>query len=78
MGKNVHVTYRREQGSWSVKTEGSGRAAGLFDTKAEALRTGRGIAINNASELVIHGRDGLIQDKDSFGHDPNPPKDRVR
>jgi hypothetical protein len=25
--------------------------------------------------LVIHGKDGKIQDKDSFGNDPNPPKD---
>jgi hypothetical protein len=26
-------------------------------------------------EHVIHGKDGRIQDKDSYGKDPNPPKD---
>ncbi len=27
-------------------------------------------------EEVIHGRDGKIQNKNSFGNDPCPPKDR--
>jgi hypothetical protein len=26
--------------------------------------------------VVIHGRDGKIRDKDSYGHDPCPPKDK--
>ncbi len=77
MGKNVHVTYRKEEHEWAVKTEKSSRAAGLYDTKEEALAAGREIAQNQKSELVIHRRDGTIQDKDSFGNDPNPPKDTV-
>lgn len=32
------------------------------------------IAQNQHSELVIHGRNGQIRDKDSHGHDPCPPK----
>ena len=27
------------------------------------------------SEVVIHGTDGRIRDKDSYGNDPMPPKD---
>jgi hypothetical protein len=28
------------------------------------------------TELVIHRPDGTIRDKDSFGNDPDPPKDK--
>ena len=28
------------------------------------------------TEVVIHGRNGKIRSKDSYGNDPNPPKDR--
>ncbi len=37
---------------------------------------GREISKNQGSELVIHGKDGKIQQKDSHGKDPNPPKDK--
>jgi hypothetical protein len=30
------------------------------------------------AELVIHGKDGKIQDSDSYGKDPFPPRDKVR
>ena len=26
------------------------------------------------TELVIHGEDGRIREKSSYGNDPNPPK----
>lgn len=29
---------------------------------------------NQQAELVIHRPDGRIRDKDSYGHDPFPPK----
>lgn len=34
----------------------------------------REIAINNRSELVVHGTDGRIREKNSYGNDPCPPK----
>jgi hypothetical protein len=27
-------------------------------------------------EVVEHGKNGRIQDSDSYGNDPNPPRDR--
>ena len=72
--KNIHVTHRKDD-SWAVIGEKDTRASGLYDTQAEALRAGRKLAQANESELVIHGRDNKIIDKDSFGNDPNPPKD---
>jgi uncharacterized protein YdaT len=75
MGKNIHVTHRKS-GDWAVKGEGNKRASSVHETQKAAINAGKPIAESNKSELVIHGRDNLIRDKDSYGHDPNPPKDK--
>lgn len=75
MGKNIHVTHRRD-GSWAVIGEGDSRASSLHDTQGDAIDAARRIAMNNAAELVIHDRRNRIRDKDSFGGDPMPPRDR--
>jgi len=73
-GRNQHiVTHGKE---WAVRSEGADRARRLFETKQEAVDYGRVLARKYESELVIHGRDGRIQNKDSHGHDPFPPRDR--
>ena len=36
------------------------------ETQEEAIKQGRGLA----DELVIHGKDGRIREKDSHGRDP--------
>lgn len=46
-----------------------------FATQKEAIDYGRKVAINQQSELVIHGVNGKIRDKDSYGNDPIPPRD---
>jgi hypothetical protein len=74
MSKNIHVTHRKDQ-SWAVIGEGDKRASSLHKTQADAIEAGRDIAKNNKAELVIHDRSNLIRDKDSYGNDPNPPKD---
>ena len=61
---------------WAVKGERSQKFTVITSTKREAVSVARNIAKNNNSELVIHGKDGKIQDKDSYGNDPNPPKDK--
>lgn len=43
-------------------------------TQKEAIQVGRTLAKESKAELVIHGKDGKIRKKDSFGNDPNPPK----
>lgn len=75
MSKNIHVT-RRADGSWAVIGEGDSRASSLHDTQRDAIDVARRIAMNNESELVIHDRQNRIRDKDSFGPDPIPPRDR--
>jgi hypothetical protein len=73
--KNQHVVPLGH--GWAVKKEGSDRHTIITATKKEAVTVARDIARNQRSELVIHGRDGRIQDKDSYGNDPNPPGDKV-
>ena len=48
----------------------------MHSTQKEAANATREIAINLESEVVIHGRDAQIGDKDSYGNDPCPPRDR--
>lgn len=74
MGKDQHVV-RHDEG-WAVRGAGNGKATAVFRTQAEAVDAGRRIAQNQRSELLVHGRDGRIRSKDSFGGDPNPPRDR--
>ncbi|MFB3921976.1 MAG: DUF2188 domain-containing protein [Terriglobia bacterium] len=73
MGKNQHVVRRDDQ--WGVKREGADRAGSLHPTQREAIDVARRRAIRDGGEVVIHDRHGRIRDKDSYGHDPNPPKD---
>lgn len=70
---NQHVT-RHPDGVWQVKGEGNTRATVRTDTQKEAIDIARTIAINQESELIIHGKDGRIREKSSYGDDPFPPR----
>lgn len=73
MGKNQHVVRRDDK--WVVKGAGNQRATRVTDTQKQAIEIARGIAVNQRSELIVHGQDGRIRSKDSFGNDTNPPRD---
>lgn len=70
---NQHVTPHPD-GGWQVKGAGNSRATVRTETQSDAIKIARDIAINNNSEVVIHGRDGRIREKNSYGNDPCPPK----
>ncbi|WP_312283240.1 DUF2188 domain-containing protein [Pseudescherichia sp.] len=72
MGKNQHVVTHPE--GWAVKGEGNERATSVHSTQAEAIEAAREIARNQQSELLIHGRNGQIRERDSYGNDPFPPE----
>jgi Uncharacterized protein conserved in bacteria (DUF2188) len=63
---DVHVTYRDEGDKWAVEVEGNSRASSLHDSKAPAEKAGRLTAQENRSELVVHGKDGRIQERDTY------------
>lgn len=71
-GRNQHIVPRN--GGWAVQPAGGGRASSLHGTQAAAIARGREAARNQQSELLIHGRDGRIRERDSHGCDPHPPK----
>lgn len=73
-GKNQHVV--PSSSGWGVRGENNSRLTSIHKTQVEAIQRAREIAINQESEVVIHGRDGKIRDKDSYGNDPNPPRDK--
>lgn len=64
------------KGGWSVRQSGATRASRNFDTQAEAKEYGRTIAKRERTELYVHGRDGTIREKNSYGSDPHPPRDK--
>jgi uncharacterized protein YdaT len=59
---------------WSVRKAGAARASGTYGTQSEAIDKAREIARNQQTELYIHGRDGRIRERSSYGGDPSPPK----
>jgi hypothetical protein len=72
--RNIHVVPRKD--GWIIRKEGASRATSVHETQRDAVEVGREIARNQSSELVIHGRDGRIRDRDSYGADPMHPRDR--
>jgi uncharacterized protein YdaT len=72
MAKNQHVVKRPD--GWAVRGEGNKRDTSHHKTQAEAQERAREIARNQQSEVLIHGRDGKIRERDTYGKDPNPPK----
>lgn len=73
MGKNQHVT-KHPSGLWQVKGAGNSKATARTATQKQAIEIARGIAKNQKSELIVHGINGQIRAKNSYGNDPYPPK----
>ena len=72
--KTVHVTPHGDD--WQVKRSGNDRATVVTPTQQDAIEIGRDIARDMGTEFFIHGRKGQIRERDSYGNDPCPPKDK--
>ncbi len=66
-----HITPRDD--GWSVSKEGASRSSGNYGKKDEAIEKGRDLARSSQGELLIHGKDGKIQEERTYGRDPYPP-----
>ena len=71
---NSHHVVPSPNGGWDVKKGGADRASLHAETKQVAVDRGREISRNQGTEFVIHGKDGVIQSKDSHGNDPRSVK----
>jgi uncharacterized protein YdaT len=72
--QKVHVVPKGND--WAVKKEGNSKASVITDTKAEAIKKAIPMAKNEKSEVIIHGKNGQIQDRDSYGNE-SKAKDKV-
>ena len=72
MGKNQHVVKHSE--GWAVKGAGNKKATRVAETQKEAIEIAKQIAMHQHAEMLIHGRNGRIRDRDSYGNDDFPPK----
>ena len=70
--KSQHVV--PQSGKWAVRSAGAARASSVHSTQADAINAAKKIASNNGSELYIHGKDGRIRERNSYGADSHPPK----
>lgn len=76
MENKTHHVIPAPNGGWNVKKGGAEKASKHFDKKEDAISYARRVSKNQDSELVIHKKDGRIQNADSHGNDPMPPKDK--
>ena len=72
MGKSIHVVKRGSH--WSAVQEKAKRSSGNFKTQKEAVKRAIEMAKNNGQEVCIHGVNGRIREKNSYGHDECPPQ----
>lgn len=63
-------------GDWAVKKEGVNKPISVHRTQATAEDKTRILAKKAEAEAVYHNRQGIIKDKDSYGNDDCPPKDK--
>ena len=73
MTKHAQHVVPSERG-WSVRKAGSSRASSLHATQQEAIDAATALARKQRTELYIHGRDGRIRERSSYGNDRHPPK----
>ena len=70
--RNQHVVPHPD--GWAVRGAGSERASSVHRTQEAAISRGRETARQQGTELLIHGQNGRIRERDSHGMDRCPPK----
>ncbi|MBU1194092.1 MAG: DUF2188 domain-containing protein [Proteobacteria bacterium] len=76
MSRKTHHVVPNPESGWDVKKGGGQKSIKHFEKKQDAVDYGRGVSKNQNSEFIIHKKDGAIQNADSHGGDPCPPKDK--
>jgi hypothetical protein len=69
---NVHTVPKGN--GWANSVDG--KVVSTHRTKENAVEKGCSIARGNESEHTIHKQNGQIGQKNSYGNDPHPPKDK--
>ena len=64
----------RHPKGWALRRGGSERVTKVFTTQNQAISYGRGVSRNQSAEFFIHGRNGRIRERNSYGNDLFPPR----
>jgi uncharacterized protein YdaT len=70
-GNNQHVVPYDDK--FAVRSAGAKKVTRVTETQKESIEIAKEIAKNQGSEVIIHGKDGKIRQKNSYGNDPYPP-----
>jgi len=70
--KNQHVVPHKK--GWAVKGAGNQKATAIHPTQKSAIAQARNIARDQGSEMLIHGTNGHIRERNTYGKDPYPPE----
>lgn len=62
---NQHIVQRPN--AWAVKGEGNEKATRVYPTQQEAIDAAKIIAQNQSGDVIIHGRDGKIRERNTYG-----------
>ncbi len=63
---NQHIVHRAD-GSWAIRGEGNTRDTLHFETQFKAFSAAKEIATNQGGDVMIHGRDGKIRERNTYG-----------
>lgn len=74
--KDVHTVPNPDGKGW-VNKQG-GKVVSRHRKKAAAKKAGRDHAKAEKTEHRVHRKNGTIGECNSYGNDPNPPKDKNR
>lgn len=75
MGNRTVYHVVPDANSWKVTLEGSGATEILVDDKDNAVAQARELAKSAPlGQVIVHGRDGKIQDEFTYGADPRSSK----
>ena len=69
---DIHVV--PNEGGWRVELEGTARARSSHPTQGEARQAAREVARRSGRELLVHGRNGQIRERNTYGKDPRKSK----
>lgn len=69
--KNQHVVPLAS--GWAVKSPGTLNVTAITYRKADAICIAKELAKKKRSEMIVHGRNGRIQQRDSYRKKPSRP-----
>ncbi len=74
MGNRNNFWTTNHKDGWAVKREGTKKASSVHSTQAEAWKETRRRARGAEGEAFLKGKDGKIRARNTYGHDPYPPR----